>query len=181
MNTSLTDTLSSVYTPSSLNQKARQLLESGIGSIVVEGEISSLAAPPSGHRYFTLKDSQAQVRCAWFRQRIGRSRISLENGLKVRVMAQVSLYEPRGDYQLIVTRVEAIGAGDLQRELHMRIERLKAAGLFDSDRKQRLPMYPRRLCIVSSRSAAAVQDVLNVIQATMAITADIALPCLGAG
>ncbi len=154
---------STTWTPTSLNRQARQILESELGQIVIEGELSGLARPSSGHLYFTLKDARAQVRCAYFKQRMTGRRGDLDNGQQVRVTAQLSLYEPRGDYQLIVHQVEAVGEGDLRRQYDALKLKLKAAGLFDTDRKRALPRYPKHIVLVSSQTAAAVQDVIHVL------------------
>ncbi len=149
-------------TVSELNRKARSLLEQNFARLRVEGEISNLARPASGHLYFTLKDEGAQVRCAWFRQRQRGSRVALHNGDKMLVLARVSLYEPRGDYQLIVEQVEPSGEGELRRRFEILKKKLAAEGLFDQERKRPLPVVPQRIGVVTSPSGAAIRDILTV-------------------
>ncbi|MEX2495805.1 MAG: exodeoxyribonuclease VII large subunit, partial [Woeseia sp.] len=111
----------------------RLLLESGIARLWVEGEISNLSRPRSGHLYFSLKDETAQIRCAWFRQRQRGSTRQARDGDHVRVLGRVSLYEPRGDYQLIVEQVEPAGEGELQQRFEALKKKLAAEGLFDAE------------------------------------------------
>lgn len=157
-----TNPASEVLTVSQLNQRARQLLEDVFPRIWVEGEISNLARPASGHLYFTLKDAQAQVRCAFFRQNAARTRQIIENGTLVKVAARVSLYEGRGDYQLIVEQLEAAGEGALRAAFEALKQQLLAEGLFDQQRKKDLPKYPRRIAVVTSPTGAVWQDILSV-------------------
>ena len=151
-------------TVSALNRKVRGLLEKGLARLWVEGEISNMARPASGHVYFSLKDSDAQIRAAFFRQRQRGPTIGLKNGDHVLVFGRVSLYEPRGDYQLIVEQIEPAGEGALKREFDRLKKKLAAEGLFDDDRKQPLPELPTRIGIVTSPSGAAVRDVLTVLR-----------------
>lgn len=139
-----------VLTVSQLNGRARVLLEDVFRSVWVEGEISNLARPASGHMYFTLKDSGAQVRCALFRQNAVRVRQALRDGLAVRVRGKVSLFEGRGDYQLILDTVEPAGDGALRLAFEALKEKLGAEGLFSAERKQPLPAHPRRIGIITS-------------------------------
>jgi exodeoxyribonuclease VII large subunit len=149
-------------TVSELNRQVRILLEQNLARLWVEGEISNLARPASGHAYFTLKDDGAQVRCAWFRQRQRGARIALQNGDKMLVLGRISLYEPRGDYQLIVEQVEAAGEGELRRRFEILKKKLAAEGLFDAERKRPLPAVPRRIGVITSPSGAAIRDILTV-------------------
>lgn len=151
-------------TVSQLNRRAKTLLEQGIARLWVEGEISNLARPASGHLYFSLKDESAQIRAAFFRQRQRGPTIGFKNGDKIIAFGRVSLYEARGDYQLIVEQVEAAGEGALQREFDKLKKKLAAEGLFDADRKQPLPALPERIGIITSASGAAVRDVLTVLK-----------------
>lgn len=151
-----------VLTVSQLNQRTRQLLEDVFAQVCVEGEISNLARPASGHIYFTLKDAKAQVKCAFFRQNNLRCRQSLENGTLVKVAARVSLYEGRGDYQLIVERLEAAGEGALRAAFEALKLKLQTEGLFDQQRKRPLPAFPRRIGVISSPTGAVWQDILSV-------------------
>jgi len=153
-----------VYSVSQLNREARELLESGFPRIWVEGEISNLARPASGHLYFTLKDAQAQVSCALFRNRTLRLGFTPDNGTQVLIQAQVSLYEARGNYQLIVTHMEEAGDGALRRAFEQLKHRLHAEGLFDEAHKQPLPALPRCIGVITSPSGAAIRDVLTVLR-----------------
>ena len=154
----------SAITVSALNRQVKTLLERGLAKLWVEGEISNIARPASGHIYFSLKDSDAQIRAAFFRQRQRGPTIGLKNGDLVLVFGRVSLYEPRGDYQLIVEQIEPAGEGALKREFDRLKKKLAAEGLFDEDRKQPLPELPERIGIVTSPSGAAVRDVLTVLR-----------------
>ena len=147
-----------------LNREARSLLEDGIGVVWVEGELSNLARPSSGHLYWTLKDRGAQVRCAMFRQYNRRLGFALEDGLGVRVQARVSLYEARGDYQLIVERAEPAGEGLLRQRFEALKRRLDEAGLFDAAHKLPLPALPSRIGVLTSPSGAAIRDVLKILR-----------------
>ncbi|GAB4181129.1 MAG: exodeoxyribonuclease VII large subunit [Wenzhouxiangellaceae bacterium] len=153
-----------VYTPSELNHEARIHLEAGFGLVRVCGEISNLSRPASGHLYFSLKDAKAQLRCALFRNRALLLNQRLENGAQVEATARVSLYEPRGDYQLIVESVAAAGDGLLQQRYEELKQRLQAEGLFAAERKQPLPAQPRVIGLITSPSGAAVRDVLQVLR-----------------
>lgn len=151
-----------ILSVSQLNQRARQLLEDVFPNIWVEGEISNLARPSSGHVYFTLKDSQAQVRCALFKGNAARVRNLLRDGLAVRVSGRVSLYEGRGDYQMILERLEPAGDGALRLAFDALKQKLSAQGLFDQSRKQALPEHPQRIGIVTSASGAVIRDIISV-------------------
>ncbi len=153
-----------VYTVSQLNQTVRGLLESEFPLLWVEGEISNLAQPASGHMYFSLKDPQAQVRCAMFRGRNQLLRFRPQNGQHVLVRARISLYEARGEFQLIAEHMEDAGAGALQRAFEELKARLAAEGLFDEARKKSLPSFPQRLGVVTSATGAAIRDVLSVLR-----------------
>lgn len=149
---------------SQLNNRARLLLEDVFAQVWVEGEISNLAKPASGHLYFTLKDSQAQVRCALFRQNAARVRQALRDGLAVKVRGKVSLFEGRGDYQLILDTVEPAGDGALRLAFEALKEKLSAEGLFASERKRALPAHPQRIGIVSSPTGAVIRDIISVFR-----------------
>ncbi|WP_439887723.1 exodeoxyribonuclease VII large subunit [Pseudomonas sp. MBLB4123] len=153
-----------VLSVSQLNNRARRLLEDVFASVWVEGEISNLAKPASGHLYFTLKDSQAQVRCALFRQNAARVRQALRDGLAVKVRGRVSLFEGRGDYQLIVDALEPAGDGALRLAFEALKEKLAAEGLFAAERKRALPAHPRRIGIVSSPTGAVIRDIVSVFR-----------------
>jgi len=151
-------------TVSQLNRRAKTMLEQGIARIWVEGEISNLARPASGHLYFSLKDDGAQIRAAFFRQRQRGPNIQFKDGDNVLAYGRVSIYEARGDYQLIVEQIEPAGEGALKREYDKLRKKLAAAGLFDEDHKQALPDLPQRVGIITSPSGAAVRDILTVLR-----------------
>ncbi len=154
----------SAISVSELNRQARVILERGITKVWVEGEISNLARPASGHLYFSLKDESAQLRCAWFRQRQRGPAINLQNGDQILVFGKVSIYEARGEYQMIVEQLEAAGEGELRRRFEELKKKLAAEGLFDEERKQALPALPTRIGVVTSPSGAAIRDVLTVLR-----------------
>lgn len=151
-----------VLTVSSLNRMARSLLEDGFPSVTVEAEISNLATPASGHWYLTLKDERAQIRCAMFRNRNRSVRFRPANGMQVTVRGRLSLYEARGDYQLILDSMEEAGAGALQRAFEALKHRLGDEGLFNADRKRPLPARCHHVGVITSRTGAALQDILTV-------------------
>ncbi len=151
-----------VYRVGELVVGLRRLLEDRVGRVWVSGEISNLHEARSGHRYFTLKDDEGQLRAAFFRGAARNLRFDLEEGMEVRVYAEVSLYEARGDLQLIVREVEPVGQGVLQRAFEQLKARLGAEGLFDEARKRPLPAIPRGVGIVTSETGAAVRDVVRV-------------------
>jgi exodeoxyribonuclease VII large subunit len=153
-----------IYSVSRLNQEARLLLEQGFPRIWLEGELSNVSRPSSGHLYFTLKDARAQIRAAMFRSRNQAIRFRPEEGLQVLVRGRISLYEPRGDYQLIVDQMEEAGDGALRRAFDELKRKLDAEGLFDAARKQPLPTLPSRIGVITSPSGAAVRDVISVLR-----------------
>ena len=152
-----------VLTPSQLNTLARGLLEDTFSQVVVEGELGNVSRPASGHMYFTLKDARAQVRCALFKPKSQWLRFVPRDGLQVRARGRVTLYEARGEYQLILDTLEEAGEGALRRAFDALKAQLQAEGLFEAARKRPLPAFPRRLGIVTSPSGAAVRDVLSVL------------------
>ena len=154
---------SDVLTPSQLNILARGLLEDAFPAVVVEGELGNVSRPASGHMYFTLKDARAQVRCALFKPKSQWLRFVPRDGLQVRARGRVTLYEARGEYQLILDTLEEAGEGALRRAFDALKARLQAEGLFEAARKRALPALPRRLGVITSPSGAAVRDVLSVL------------------
>jgi exodeoxyribonuclease VII large subunit len=154
----------SALTVSELNKRVRALLERDMGRLWVQGEISNLARPASGHLYFSLKDESAQIRCAWFRQRQRIPLHRVKDGDQVLVLGRVSLYEARGDYQLIVEQVEPAGEGELRRRFEALKEKLAVEGLFDEERKRPLPILPRRIGVITSPTGAAIRDILTVLR-----------------
>jgi exodeoxyribonuclease VII large subunit len=152
-----------IYSVSRLNREVRVLLERGFGSLWLEAEISNFSRPGSGHWYFSLKDSGAQVRCAMFRQRNMLCVFTARDGQKVLVRARIGLYEPRGEYQLIVDHMEDAGLGALKRQFEELSAKLAAEGLYDAARKRALPSLPRRIGVITSPTGAAVRDILHVL------------------
>ncbi|WP_266167905.1 exodeoxyribonuclease VII large subunit [Dyella subtropica] len=152
-----------ILTPSTLNRLVRDLLEDALPMVWIEGELSNVARPASGHLYFTLKDSGAQVRCAMFRPKSGYLKFRPVDGMQVLVRARVGLYEPRGEFQLVAEHMEPAGEGALQREFEQLKARLDAEGLFDLGRKRTLPAFARRIGVITSATGAAVRDVLSVM------------------
>ncbi|MCY4564940.1 MAG: exodeoxyribonuclease VII large subunit [Gammaproteobacteria bacterium] len=153
----------SVLSVSALNRQARLALEGRLGEVWVRGEISNYRRPGSGHWYFTLKDDSAQVRCAMFVNRNRFSKLQPADGAEVILRGKVSLYEGRGDYQIIVEHMEPAGEGALRAAFEALKERLAAEGLFSTERKQALPRFPAHLAVLSSRSGAALRDVLSIV------------------
>ena len=151
-------------TVSQLNRQAKNLLESHFDFVWVEGEISNFASPSSGHWYFSLKDGNAQVRCAMFRNRNQRVKFTPDNGDAIRLRARVSLYEGRGEFQLIVEHLEHAGAGALQAAFEKLKTRLAAEGLFDQALKKPLPEQVSRLGVITSPTGAAIHDILTVLK-----------------
>ncbi len=149
---------------SDLNSEVNQLLTRGFPLLWCEGEISNLSRPASGHLYFSLKDSSAQIRCAMFRNRNMKLSIQPANGMKVLVRGRVGLYEPRGDYQLIAEHMEDAGVGLLQKQFDELKLKLSNAGLFDETHKKELPEFPKRIGIITSPTGAAIRDILNVLK-----------------
>lgn len=153
-----------MVTVSQLNRHIKNYLEQEIGVVYVEGELSNLSRPSSGHLYFTLKDNQAQIRCAFFKNRhSGLLAAKLSDGQRVVATGTLSLYEARGDYQLIVEEVKEAGLGDLYLQFEALKNKLAAEGLFNSERKKTLPRMPKAIGIITSASGAALQDILSTL------------------
>jgi exodeoxyribonuclease VII large subunit len=159
-----------ILTPSALNRLAHDLLEDALPSVWIEGELSNVSKPGSGHLYFSLKDVSAQVRCAMFKPRSTWLPFKPADGMHVLARARVSLYEARGEFQLIVEHLEQAGEGALRREFERLKQMLSAEGLFDEARKRELPAMPRRIGIITSATGAAVRDVLNVLARRFPLT-----------
>ncbi|MEO5963344.1 MAG: exodeoxyribonuclease VII large subunit [Thermomonas sp.] len=153
-----------ILTPSQLNTLARELLEGAFPLVLVEGEIGNLSRPGSGHLYFTLKDARAQVRCALFKPKSQWLKFAPREGLRVLARGRLTLYEARGDYQLVLDSMEEAGEGALRRALDELKARLQAEGLFDVARKRALPAWPRRLAVLTSPSGAVIRDIVSVLQ-----------------
>lgn len=152
-----------ILTVSELNSAAQKLLEGHFSQIWVEGEISNLSRPSSGHLYFSLKDAQAQIRCAMFRSSAQRIGFELRAGLLVQVKAKVSIYPDRGDYQLIVDHMEIAGEGLLRQAYEQLVRKLSAQGLFEEKWKKPLPHFPTHIGVITSATGAAIRDVLTVL------------------
>src|SRR5438067_3332545 len=148
---------------SELTASIRSALEKGFSTVWVEGEISNYRALNSGHWYFTLKDEFAQLRAACYRSTNQRIRFRPEDGLQVRARGRLTVYEPKGEYQMIVETLEPVGAGALQLAFEQTKARLQAEGLFAAELKRPIPFFPRRIGIVTSASGAAIRDIINVI------------------
>ena len=153
-----------ILTVAELNAEVNILLNQGFPLLWVEGEISNLVRPASGHLYFSLKDNKSQIRCAMFRNRNMKLTIQPENGMKVLVRGRVGLYEPRGDYQLIAEHMEDAGVGQLQRQYEVLKQKLSDAGLFNQEHKKELPEYPKRIAVITSPTGAAIRDILHVLK-----------------
>ena len=152
-----------ILTPSTLNRLVRDLLEDALPLVWIEGELSNVARPASGHLYFTLKDSAAQVRCAIFKPKSSWLRFKPVDGMQVLVRARVGLYEPRGEFQLVAEHMEPAGEGALQREFERLKAQLDAEGLFAREQKRPLPRFARRIGVITSATGAAIRDVLSVL------------------
>ncbi|XUP35619.1 exodeoxyribonuclease VII large subunit (plasmid) [Xanthomonas axonopodis pv. vasculorum] len=152
-----------ILTPSQLNSLTRDLLEGSFPLVWVEAELSSVTRPSSGHLYFTLKDARAQIRCAMFKPKSTWLKFQPREGLRVLARGRLTLYEARGDYQLVLDHLGEAGEGALRRAFDELRARLAAEGLFDTERKQALPAHVQRLAVITSPSGAAVRDVLSVL------------------
>ena len=152
-----------IFSPSQLNTLARDLLEGAFPAIWVEGELGNVSRPASGHLYLTLKDERAQVRAAMFRPKSGWLKFVPREGMRVLARGRVTLYEARGEYQLVLDHLEEAGEGALRRAYELLRQRLQAEGLFDAGRKRALPAYVRRVGVLTSPRGAAVHDVLSVL------------------
>ncbi len=153
-----------IYTVSKLTKEIKSLLEDTYPFIWVTGEISNYAVPGSGHSYFTLKDHNAVISCVMFKNQKLRLKFDLENGLKIFGMARISLYEPRGSYQLIFEHLEPGGAGSSQIAFEQLKQKLSAQGLFDDKYKKPIPFLPLQISVITSGTGAAVRDIVNIAQ-----------------
>mgnify|MGYP000899381810 CR=1 FL=1 len=160
----LSSQTSSIFTVSRLNQTVRLLLEQEMGQVWISGEISNFTQPSSGHWYFTLKDDGAQVRCAMFRNSNRRVTFRPQHGQQVLVRANITLYEPRGDYQIIVESMQPAGEGLLQQKYEQLKAKLQAEGLFDQQHKQPLPSPAHCVGVITSKTGAALHDILHVLK-----------------
>jgi exodeoxyribonuclease VII large subunit len=153
-----------IITVSQLNQLAKKALEKEVGAVWIEGEISNFVRASSGHWYLSLKDQQAQIKCAMFKFKNRSTSFTPKDGDKVVVKGNVSLYEARGDYQMIIDYMEPSGLGKLQQQLNQLIEKLNAEGLFAPSKKRKLPVIPKAIGVITSATGAAIHDVLNVLK-----------------
>ena len=153
-----------ILTVTQLTRQIKNLLEGAFPDVWVEGEISNLRAPQSGHTYFTLKDEESQIRAVLFRSSQKNLKFTLQHGMQVICRGRVSVYDPRGEYQIVIEYIEPKGVGALQKAFEELKERLAKEGLFDLDRKKPLPLLPRRIGIVTSPTGAAIRDMLRVIR-----------------
>lgn len=169
---------SPILTVSQLNRQIKSWLEYDIGHVRVEGEISNLSRPSSGHFYFTLKDTNAQLRCVYFKNRHGLgNHQNLSPGQLVIAEGKLSLYEARGDYQLIIEQLNEAGIGELLKQYEQLKSKLSALGLFESARKKVLPQYPQTIGIITSTSGAALQDILTTLARRYPIAHVVIYPC----
>lgn len=158
------DAATEIYSVTEFNSDVRSILEDSFGNIWIEGEISNFVAPASGHWYFSLKDETAQVKCAMFRGSQRRLSFTPKNGLHVLLRARVSLYEPRGEFQLIADFMEERGEGKLRRLFDALKKKLQEAGWFDEARKKAIPLFPATIGVVTSSTGAAIRDILHVLK-----------------
>ena len=155
---------SGILTVSKLNQQVKMLLEEKFPFVWVKGEISNFRVPASGHFYFTLKDAKSQINAVFFRAQNRFLRFLPESGMQVICQARLSVYEPRGEYQIIVEVMEPLGVGELQLAFEALKRKLDAEGLFDPARRKTLPLCPQNICLITSKSGAAIRDILKVLQ-----------------
>lgn len=153
-----------VLTVEQLNSRIRHLLEGNLGVIWVQGEISNFKPHSSGHFYFSIKDAKSQISAIMFRGFNSKLKFKPTDGLQVLIRARVTVYEPRGTYQIACEYMEPVGAGALQKQFEQIRDRLKAEGLFDPSRKKQIPVFPARIAVVTSPTGAAIQDILNIMR-----------------
>ena len=154
----------SIFSVSEFNRTIKQLIEESMGGVWVQGEVSNLVKASSGHKYFSIKDDKAQIRCAFFRGMQRNSSSTWEEGSEVILFARPTIYELRGDYQLVVESVELAGVGELQRAFEALKKKLHKQGIFDVKHKQALPEFPKRVAVITSATGAAVRDIIKVMQ-----------------
>ena len=151
-----------VYSISEITNKVKDILERNVGYVVLEGEISNYKAQSSGHLYFTLKDDNAAISAVMFKMRAVGLKFAIKDGLTVKASGQITVYQKRGVYQIVIDKMELSGEGDILRMLELRKQKLASEGLFDSKRKRHLPFLPEKVAIITSPTGAAVQDIINV-------------------
>jgi len=155
---------SSVLTVSELTHRIKRVVESGFPSVYLQGEVSNFKRHTSGHAYFTLKDENAQISAVLWRSRLQQLLFVPEDGAKIIICGRITVYEPRGNYQIEVLSIRPVGIGELQMAFEYLKRKLAAEGLFDSEHKQSLPPYPERIGVVTSPTGAALHDILNVLR-----------------
>jgi exodeoxyribonuclease VII large subunit len=170
-----------IYSVSELNKMVQNILEDSFLPLWIEGEISNFACPSSGHWYFSLKDSHAQVRCALFQGRNRYKDLLPKNGMQVLVRAKISLYPTRGEFQLIVDQLELAGEGALRKAFEQLKAKLAAEGLFDSCHKKSLPKFPKTIGVITSETGAALRDICAILQRRFASISIIVYPSLVQG
>jgi exodeoxyribonuclease VII large subunit len=170
-----------IYTVTEITRGIKGLLEETFGRIWVCGEVSNLKKHTSGHVYFTLKDNQSQLSIVMFRRDASRLRFNIEDGLQLNISGRISVYERRGNYQLIASRAEPVGYGALQLAFEQLKARLEEEGLFDEDKKKPLPRFPQRIGVITSATGAAFRDILNVIDRRFSSVEVILYPSLVQG
>ena len=153
-----------ILSVSDLTRRIKGVLEKGFSEIWVQGEISNCKIHTSGHLYFTLKDEGAQLSAVMWRSRVGQLRFRPMDGMKVVVRGNITVYEPRGNYQIDCLQLQPLGVGELQQAFDRLKEKLKAEGLFDAEHKKPIPEYPERIAVVTSPTGAAIQDIFNVLR-----------------
>lgn len=151
-----------IYSISEITNRIKGILEESIGYVGIEGEVSNYKGQSSGHLYFTLKDKDAAISAVMFRSRASSLKFDLKDGLSVRAFGSVSVYQKRGNYQIIIDRMELSGEGEILRMLEMRKQKLAAEGLFEQRRKRALPFFPERVAVITSPTGAAIRDIINV-------------------
>ena len=169
-------------TVAELTTTIKGMLEEGIGYVTVRGEISNWKPAASGHIYFSLKDSEAMISAAFFRGAAAKMKnVAIKDGVEVICRGRISVYAPRGSYQIIVESLEPVGAGSLQAQFEALKKKLFGEGLFDSTRKRPIPMLPQRIVVITSPTGAAIRDVLSVLKRRFAGVQVLIMPCLVQG
>ncbi len=177
-----TESETKIVTVSQLTYSIKALLEGGVGAVTVRGEISNWKPATSGHIYFSLKDSEAMISAAFFKGAVAKMRnLVVKDGVEVICRGRISVYPPRGSYQIIVESLEPVGAGSLQAQFEALKKKLFAEGLFDQERKRPLPMMPRRIVVITSPTGAAIRDVLSVLKRRFAGVNVLVIPALVQG
>lgn len=166
-----------VYSVSQINRHVRSILEKDVGPVFIEGEISNLSKPASGHYYFSLKDAGAQIRCAFFKNRHQASLKKLEVGQQIIAGGVLSLYEARGEYQLIVEQIKEAGLGDLFQQFEKLKQKLQTEGLFSPERKQPVPYISDTIGVITSPTGAAIQDILSTLSRRFPLSKVLIYPC----